>query len=131
MRKGYAIILALFCFSLMSATVEELNIFDQSIHDVGISTADISEMNSSLGGMATVDTPVDAVPQAFDIFATIGILVKGVKIVFVAFGKTILIYPTLVGYGVHTAIAGMVQGLTTLVEVFMMIEFMTARRLSQ
>ena len=131
MRKGYAIILALFCFSLMSATVEELNIFDQSIHEVGISTADISEMNSSLGGMATADTTVDTTAQSFDIFTTIGVLTKGIKIVFVAFGKTILIYPTLDGYGVHTAIAGMIQGLTTLVEVFMMIEFMTARRLSQ
>lgn len=131
MRKGYAIILALFCFSLMSATVDELGIFNQNVHAVGISTADISEMNSSLGGMATSDTTVDSTQQAFDIFTTIGVLTKGVKIIFVAFGKTVLIYPTLIGYGVHAAVAGMVQGLTTLVEVFMMIEFMTARRLSQ
>lgn len=131
MKKGYAIILVVFCFSLMSSVVDELDIFDQSVHDVGVSTADISEMNASLGGMVTTDTTVDATPQSFDIFATFSMLAKGVKIIFMAFGKTVLIYPTLVGYGVHTAIAGMVQGLTTLIEVVMLIEFMTARRLSQ
>ena len=130
MKKSYAIVLALFCFSLMSSTVTELDIFDQHLHEVGINQADIDEINSTMATMAEVDT-LEEEQSSFDIFSAFKGLAIGIKIMLFAFGKTIVIYGTLVGYGVHSAIAGMIQGLVTLVESIALVEFMTARRASQ
>jgi len=130
MKKSYAIVLALFCFSLMSSTVTELDIFDQHLHEVGINQADIDEINSTMATMAEVDT-LEEEQSSFDIFSALKGLAIGIKIMLFAFGKTIVIYGTLVGYGVHSAIAGMIQGMVTLVESIALVEFMTARRASQ
>ena len=129
MKKSYAIVLALFCFSLMSSTVAELGIFEQNINEVGVGTADIDQINTEMATIAEVDT-LEEDQSSFDIFSAFKGLAIGIKIMLFAFGKTIVIYGTLVGYGIHTAIAGMIQGMVTLVEAIALVEFMTARRAS-
>ena len=130
MKKSYAIIMALFCFGLMSSTVEELEIFNQNIHDVGVSVDDIDAISANTSTITEVNV-VDEGGFLSDLLTAGKGLGIGIKILLSAFGKTIVIYGTLVGYGVHTAVAGMIQGMVTLVESIAIIEFILNRRASQ
>lgn len=130
MKKSYAIVLALFCFGLMSSTVDELNIFNQNIHDIGVNRSTINQIDSQVDTMANVSTVEDNVDE-LSIFSIGKGLAIGIKIILFAFGKTIVIYFTLVSYGVSTASAGMVQGMVTLVEGIAVVEFMLNRRATQ
>lgn len=130
MRKSYAIVLALFCFGLMSSTVDELNIFNQNIHDIGVNSSTVNQVDSQMETMANVSTVEDDVDE-LSIFSIGRGLAIGIKIMLFAFGKTIVIYFTLVSYGVSTAVAGMVQGMVTLVESIALVEFILQRRASQ
>lgn len=130
MKKSYAIVLALFCFSLFSATVDELNIFNQEIHATGINDATVNEIDSQLGSMANVST-VEEDESELNIFSLGKGLAKGIKIMLFAIGKTVVIYFTLISYGVSESVAGMIQGMVTLVESIALVEFMLNRRASQ
>ena len=130
MRKSYAIVLALFCFGLFSSTVDELNIFNQNIHDVGVNTSTITYIDTQKDSIATVNK-VESDETALDLFSIGKGLAIGIKIMLFAFGKTVVIYFTLVSYGVSTAVAGMIQGMVTLVESIALVEFMLQRRASQ
>ena len=130
MKKSYAIVLALFCFSLFSATVDELNIFNQEIHSTGINDATVNEIDSQMSSMANVST-VDEDENELNIFSLGKGLAKGIKIMLFAVGKTVVIYFTLISYGVSESVAGMIQGMVTLVESIALVEFMLNRRASQ
>lgn len=130
MKKSYAIVLALFCFGLMSSTVDELGIFDQSIVDVGITTDYTDNMMTETDKIVTVNKVEDS-SIISDIFSVGKGLAIGLGILWGAVGKTLVIYGTLVTYGVHTSIAAMIQGMVTLVEAIALVEFALARRASQ
>ena len=130
MKKSYAIVLALFCFGLFSSTVDELNIFNQAIHETGINTTIVEEIDTQMGTMANVNT-VESSENELNIFTLGKGLAIGIKIMLFAVGKTVVIYFTLVSYGVSTAVAGMIQGMVTLVESIALVEFMLNRRASQ
>lgn len=130
MKKSYAIVLALFCFSMFSSTVDELNIFNQEIHDTGINTATVDEIESQTSSIANVST-IEGDESELNIFSLGRGLAKGIKIMFFAVGKTVVIYFTLISYGLSESIAGMIQGMVTLVESIALVEFMLNRRASQ
>ena len=130
MKKSYAIIMVLFCFGLMSSTVGELEIFNQNIHDVGVSVDDIDAISANTSTITEVNV-VDEGGFLSDLLMAGKGFGIGIKILLSAFGKTIVIYGTLTGYGVHTAVAGMIQGMVTLVESIAIIEFILNRRASQ
>lgn len=130
MKRSYAIVLALFCFSLFSSTVDELNIFNQEIHDTGINTATVDEIESQMNNMVNVST-IESDESELNIFSVGKGLSKGIKIMFFAVGKTFVMYHTFLSYGVPESIAGMIQGMVTLVEGIALVEFMLNRRASQ
>ena len=130
MKKSYAIIMAVFCFGLMSSTVDELAIFNQNIHDMGVSVDDITAIENTTATMTEVNTVEEDSIISDMLMAGKGLAI-GIKILLSAVGKTVVIYGTLVGYGVHTAVAAMIQGMVTLVESIMVVEFILNRRASQ
>lgn len=130
MKKSYAIIMALFCFGLMSSTVDELAIFNQNIHDVGVSISDIDAIEANTSTITEVNTVEEDSILSDMLMAGKGLGI-GIKILLSAVGKTVVIYGTLVGYGVHTAVAAMIQGMVTLVESIAILEFILNRRASQ
>jgi hypothetical protein len=130
MKTGYAIILAVFCFGLMSSTVDELAIFNQNIHDVGVSVDDIAAIENTTATMTEVNTVEEDSILSDMLMAGKGLGI-GIKVLLSALGKTVVIYGTLVGYGVYTEVAAMIQGMVTLVESVLIVEFILNRRASQ
>ena len=132
MRTGYSIILALFMFSLMSNVVFEMGIFPgHGIVDVGIGTAQIEEINTSVYGVYSTDETVVSEDDELSLFGGIEMLLKSGAIVLKGVSNTVLIYPLLTNYGLPVVLAGAIQGIVTLVEGFYLVEFISNRRLSQ
>ena len=132
MKTGYAIIMALFMFSLMSNVVLEMGIFpNHDIIDVGLGTAQIEEINESVYGIYSTDAEVTDDTTEIGIFGGIEMLLKSGKVVLSSVGNTVLIYPLLINYALPAVLAGAIQGMVTLIEGFYLVEFISNRRLSQ
>jgi hypothetical protein len=132
MRTGYAVIFALFMFSLMSNVIFEMGIFPNTgLVEVGIGTAEINELDTSIEGLYSTDLTVEDGDEDISIFGGIEMLLKSGAIVLKSVGYTVLIYPLLVNYGLPAVLSGAIQGIVTLTEGFYLVEFITNRRLSQ
>ena len=132
MRTGYAVILALFMFSLISNVVFEMGIFPgYGTIDTGIGEAQISELNESVYGIYSTDSTIVDEESELSIFGGIEMMLKSGAIVLKSVGTTLLIYPLLTNYGIPVVLAGALQGIVTLVEGFYLLEFWTNRRPSQ
>lgn len=118
-NKAWGILLAIFIFSSLTVTVNDLGVFDQKGYIVGSSTnsSAIDDSTDAIKEITTDDINSegdlrDEVPD----YGGITIFFKLVSLIIQALGMLILIAPTLIDYGVPTSIAVMIQGVISLTE---------------
>lgn len=130
MKSSYAIILFIFIFSLLSTTVNDLGMFDQSAIETGITSAEIEQVNSSAMNSTTVN-PLEPEDGIISIFTGAQMVINAVGILIVSIGKTLIILPTLLKYNIPLPIATLFQVIVTYIEATAIGEFISGRRITK
>lgn len=128
MKKSYAIIIFIFIFSLTSAAIDEMEIFTWNTNtDTGINQDDITEISNMWADSTSVDD-LESEGDTFGLFAGVQMIMNALGILLKAIGSTVVIYPTLTNLGFPPVIAGIFQGVTTIIELIAGAEFLSGRR---
>lgn len=128
MKKSYVIILFIFTFSLTSTAIDEMEIFEWNTNtETGITYADITELNNTVSDSVTVDN-LESEDDTFGLFAGVQMIINAIGVFYKAVKGTLIIYPTLINLSFPPAIAGIFQGITTVIESFAVAEFLSGRR---
>lgn len=128
--KMAGILLSVFIFASVMTMVNSLDIFSYQMDDYGYnvnntivneSTKDIIYLDQT-----NMDDPNQYNPDvgAWSIITNIMSMIKNALVI------TIYVYPTLITYGVPSAIAGMIQGILSLVEMLFLITVLRRFRVS-
>jgi len=128
MKKSYAIIIFIFIFSLTSTAINEMGIFEWNTNtDTGVTDSDITELDNTVYGSVDVDD-LESEEDTFGLFAGVQMVINAIGILIKSIGATLVIYPTLTNLGFPAAIAGIFQGITTVIEGIAIAEFLSGRR---
>lgn len=127
MKKFTAIVLFIFVIQLTSGAVNEMGVFDTDVKE--IDGVEVSQLNNSLHDQNTVD---DVMPEGIvdSMFAGARLIITSLSLFLSAVLNTIVIMPTLMAYGIPLPLAAIFQGLTTVIEVFAVIELKTRSRVT-
>jgi hypothetical protein len=105
-----------------------MNIFAWNTNTgTGITSEDIVELDNTVDGSVSVDG-LESEDDTFGLFAGVQMVINSIGILIKAIGSTIVIYPTLTNLGIPGAIAGIFQGITTVIEGIAVAEFLSGRR---
>ena len=116
--KVWGFILAIFIFSLLSSTMNEMGIL--TVHEVDDFDADaMTNQSAEIKQVITVDSESSMLEKAREGFGLdlIFIAIKMFSVLFEALKMTALIYFRLVKYGVPAALAMMIQTTVTFMEM--------------
>lgn len=130
MKTSYSIILFIFIFSLLSSTINELDIFNSDAIETGITDDDIQLINTSSRDSVNVD-PLESEEGVFGIFSGAQMIINSANVLISAIANTIIVLPTLEKYNVPTSIALIFQLMVTYIEANAVIEFISGRRVTQ
>lgn len=127
MKKFTAIVLFIFAFQLMTGAVNEMGVFDTDMKAVdGI---EVTELSDAMNEQNSVD---NVMPEGIieSLFAGARLIITSLALFLSAVLNTIIIAPTLMSYGVPVPLAAIFQGLTTVIQVFAVVELKTRSRVA-
>ena len=128
MKKSYSIVLFIFIFSLTSAAINDMGIYEWNTNtDTGLGTEGVNEINSTVYDSVSVNG-LESEGDTFGVFAGVQMVINAIGILIKSIGTTVLIYPTLVNLGFPVSIAAIFQGATTVIEGIAVAEFLSGRR---
>ena len=130
MKTSYAIILFIFIFSLLSSSVNQMDIFQTDAIETGITDDDITLINSSAEDSLSVGD-MDSEENAFSVFSGVQMIINSANVLFSAIGNTLIVMPTLLKYGVPVPVALLFQLVVSYIEANAIIEFLSGRRVTQ
>ena len=127
--KVWGIVLFLFIFSAFSTLVESYGgVGGVHVNDVGLDTSEIESMGADIYELDENGEPLITNDEEVSLIAGAKMLLKSFVVFVKIILNTVFIYGVLISYGVPTAIAAMVQGITNIIQVVGIVQFASNRK---
>lgn len=130
MKTSYSIILFIFIFSLLSSSINALDIYQTDVIETGITENDIRLINSSAEDSVEVD-PLEDEGGVISIFTGAQMIINAANVLISAIYNTLIVYPTLTKYNVPDSIALLFQLIVSYIEANAIMEFISGRRVTR